>query len=298
MFSKIVNRVEKIGFEKFSLSLILIGFLLGLFFIIMFFIGELRHISFSQIKADKFGQFGDIIGGVIGSIWALAGVVLFYAALKKQIEALDNQKTATQAAIDSINIQSNELALQRQELEQTRAVFQEQEKTLKTQQFESTFFNLINLLNSILNSIDFQITNQVERRAGYSTGDGATRSYVEPEYDNIVEVFTGRDCIKRMVNNIDQRIKRLGNEYEQFKTDEEVIQHFKIVYEADIESYLNTIKQILIKIESNPMNRYEEYVNILKAQLTKPEIELIRKFISTDLIDKEFENLLTKYKFL
>lgn len=294
MIKTIVNRIEKLGLEKFSLSLIVIGLLLGGLFVLLFFIGELKHLSINQIKADKFGQFGDIIGGVIGSIWALAGVILFYAAFKKQIEALDNQKTATQAAIDSINIQSTELTLQREELVQTREVFKAQEKTLKVQQFENTFFNLINLLSSILNSIDSQESNQVERRAGYDNGT----SYVQPEYDNIVESFTGRDCISKMVDKITIQIQRIGAGYHRMKTEEEVILHYKEKFETDVEPYLNTIKQILKKIDSNPMEVYDEYIDILKAQLTKVELELIKYFKGTDLIDDEFKTLLMKYGIL
>ena len=34
------------------------------------------------------GQVGDFIGGVIGSIWALAGVFLYFSALKLQQQEL------------------------------------------------------------------------------------------------------------------------------------------------------------------------------------------------------------------
>lgn len=33
---------------------------------------------------DKYGAFGEFFGGIIGSFWSLAGVLLFYAALKTQ----------------------------------------------------------------------------------------------------------------------------------------------------------------------------------------------------------------------
>lgn len=46
------------------------------------------------IKTDVFGQFGDIVGGVIGSLWALAGVILFYAGLTEQRKDIQTNQNA------------------------------------------------------------------------------------------------------------------------------------------------------------------------------------------------------------
>ncbi len=37
------------------------------------------------------GQVGDFVGGVIGSLWALAGVFLYFSAIKMQNKELENQ---------------------------------------------------------------------------------------------------------------------------------------------------------------------------------------------------------------
>lgn len=37
-----------------------------------------------NLKIDGKAQFGDLVGGVIGSLWAFAGILLFYSALKLQ----------------------------------------------------------------------------------------------------------------------------------------------------------------------------------------------------------------------
>lgn len=287
----IIEKLESIGYERLSWYLILSGLITIMLSLILFLIGEHETLTSGRIKADKFGQFGDIIGGVVGSIWALAGVMLFYAAFKKQIEALDNQKEATQAAISSIEIQSKELQLQRKELEQTREVFKEQEKTLKIQQFESTFFNLISLLESVLNSIDIDEIVKIERRAGYVEG-GTGFSIVEPEYDNITNVFTGRDCIAKMLSRINLNI---SNVCENGISREEVIAEFKEEYEGDIEPYLNLIKQVLIRIENCPLNDNNEYIDILKAQLTKKELKFMKIMTETDLIDNNFQQLIDKH---
>lgn len=61
------------------------------------------------------GQFGDFFGGVIGSLWTLAGVFLYFSALK---------------------VQQKQLKVQKEEMKQS-------EKLLSQQQFESTFFGLL-----------------------------------------------------------------------------------------------------------------------------------------------------------
>lgn len=74
-----------------------------------------------QIDQQLTGIIGDFIGGIVGTIWSFAGVILFFLALR---------------------LQSKELSLQLEELKDTREVF-------KTQQFENTFFNLLKNQNEI-----------------------------------------------------------------------------------------------------------------------------------------------------
>ena len=47
------------------------------------------HLSDAEMAIT--GQVGDFMGGVIGSIWALAGVFLYFSAVKMQNTELENQ---------------------------------------------------------------------------------------------------------------------------------------------------------------------------------------------------------------
>lgn len=47
------------------------------------------HLSDAEMAIT--GQVGDFMGGVIGSIWALAGVFLYFSAIKMQNKELENQ---------------------------------------------------------------------------------------------------------------------------------------------------------------------------------------------------------------
>lgn len=71
------------------------------------------------------GQIGDFMGGVIGSIWALAGVLLYFSALRLQTKELSNQS-----------------------LSENENRYSEQIK-----QLENTFFNLLNIQQNIKQNI-------------------------------------------------------------------------------------------------------------------------------------------------
>ena len=69
------------------------------------------------INLDKSAKVGDFIGGFVGAIFTLVGIVLLYETLH----------------------------LQRKEFEESRKVFEKQ-------QFENTFFNLLNLYQEVIKS--------------------------------------------------------------------------------------------------------------------------------------------------
>lgn len=286
---------KKDNIERFSFILIIIGLAILLIAIVFFFIGEEITLSINEIKSDKVGQFGDLIGGLVGSMWALAGVLLFYAAFKKQIEALENQKLATQASQQAIRLQSTELELQRKELKETRQVFQEQEKTLKLQQFENIFFSLLNLFNSLVNNMDWHSNEQKETKAGYNAFDKDFGSkYVEPEYETITTIHTGRDFFNQLISDIEnskQHIGRFGIESE-----EQVYENSYDSNISDLEPYYKLMKQILIKIESCAFENKKEYLDIFSSQISSIERELINYFNSANKLDQDLIDMLKRTK--
>ena len=88
-----------------------------------------------QIDKDLTGMVGDFVGGIVGTLWSLTGVILFFLALR---------------------LQSKELSLQIKEMRETRNVFH-------IQQFESTFFNLIKTHNEIRDSIKIDRNIRIEK---------------------------------------------------------------------------------------------------------------------------------------
>ncbi|TOE17419.1 hypothetical protein CGJ49_18460, partial [Vibrio parahaemolyticus] len=149
--------------ERFSKVLIFLGVFLLIVFLLSFSYKSILFNFDVPIKTDVFGQFGDIVGGVIGSLWALAGVILFYAGLTEQRKDIQTNQNALEKQISALNYQKEEMELQRKEYAMARKVFEEQREALKeqaktsrVQQFESNFYSLLDIYIGIRKDIASQ----------------------------------------------------------------------------------------------------------------------------------------------
>lgn len=122
----------KISFltEKFSKILLIIGQIIFLLSSIAFIWHDWYFDFNNSINSEKFSHFGDLIGGLIGSIWALAGVILFYVALTEQRSDFKTNREVLNTQAEALKQQIVEFELQRQELIETRKIYQIQSETL------------------------------------------------------------------------------------------------------------------------------------------------------------------------
>lgn len=158
-----------VGLAWTALFIGILGLIAG---IVMFTQGE-NLVTSNPIKPDKVGQFGDLIGGLVGSLWALAGVLFFYVALKEQRNDFKTNHKVLEAQQKALEQQIEEFKLQKEEMEQTREVFKLQSETLKQQQFESTFFNMLSSHQKIKESIYGKLpANDRHKNKGFYKGDG------------------------------------------------------------------------------------------------------------------------------
>ena len=84
----------------------------------------------------RYGQYGEFIGGIVGSLWALAGVLLFFATLLYQ---------------------KREFELQRTELHKTQRIYQQQS-------FSTLFISFLVQHNDIVSNLQAYDINQAEWR--------------------------------------------------------------------------------------------------------------------------------------
>ena len=81
------NIWEKVFTEKAGFILVVVGFVIIIGAIIAF--ACFRSWSFSStINEEIVGQFGDFVGGVVGTLFALVGVVLYYVMKQEPVPAV------------------------------------------------------------------------------------------------------------------------------------------------------------------------------------------------------------------
>lgn len=155
--------------EKSAKTLSWLGLLLivlGAFVFIIF-----RSWEFSlTLDETKIGQFGDFIGGVVGTILAFVGVILYYIALTEQRKDIAINRKTLETQVKALNQQIEEFKAQTKEMQDTRTVYEEQTKLYRKQteyyeqqvkelkshtrisslqQFNSEFYSLLNVFISI-----------------------------------------------------------------------------------------------------------------------------------------------------
>jgi len=146
--------------------------------LILIGLGILLYASYNYYHGENFerySKFGDSIGGLIGTLWSLAGILLFYLALTEQRRDIKINQETLKSQIKSLDLQIEEYKLQRLELEETRKVLKDQSDIFKIQQFESTFFNMLRLLQEIINELKITVDNQ----------SGTGRDFFKVAFDNL-----------------------------------------------------------------------------------------------------------------
>ncbi|WOO45603.1 putative phage abortive infection protein [Bacillus subtilis] len=195
--------------------------------------------NFSLKGIDGLGTFGDFFGGTTVGLFNLSSILLVLTAV----------------------------IMQRKELEQTRNEFVQTNKTLIKQQFDNTFFNMINLQNEIVRGIG------VERQKGKYALD----------YLN-TEVKSKYQLNKEKIDNKKLRLIESYNEvYKKF-----IFGHyFRNMYR---------IMKFIDQAEKLNISEKKNYIGILRAQLSTGELLLIFYNALSDKGEK-FRELIMKYNF-
>jgi hypothetical protein len=194
-------------------SLLLIGVGLGViaWFLIRLLFYEGYWNTEQRVNLPDAGQIGDFIGGLSGTLFTLVGVVLLFETL----------------------------ALQRDELAESRKVFEKQ-------QFDNTFFNLLNVYQEVVKSLHFD-----------SLGINIGKAFFEEKRKKFYEEFAAVD--KYTNNRRNAKIK-----YIEFytSTKEQTANYFRTIYR---------IFKFISKSDISPKEK-TEYTKILRAQLSESEL--------------------------
>ncbi len=200
------------------------------------------------------GIAGEFLGGTVGSIWALAGVVLFFLALIYQ---------------------KRELVLQREELKESRKIMEHQSATIAIQQFENTFFQLLNFHINASNNIRSTVTGT----------NGRTLN----AFDSLYKDF------KKEVSALKKRRKQDGGNTS--PDDESFEMCFRTVYEGyknTFQHYLENYRTLVLLIRSKSHDP-EFYFNILKSHFTEQEVLIQFYYVILFSKDKDLVDTAEKY---
>ena len=249
----------------------------GLIFILVstIFFTMFGNWSFSKsLNEEKIAQFGDFVGGVIGSLFSLAGVILFYVALKEQRKDIGINQGAFELQIDALNQQIQEFKEQKEELIETRKVSEEQTRlireqtnlyiqqnkelkdqtsTAKLQQFDSSFFSCLNVFINLKNNLD----------------DGtANKNYFGSLYEILSNVDVKNKCLIETLDLINRK-------------------YFEIfdLQKNKLSQYFKTIYRIIILIDTGNIEdaKKNEYIKLFRSQLTDDELLMLYYNYQTSL---------------
>lgn len=253
----------------------------------MFWINDLNFNLRYQINDQKLSAFGDLIGGLIGSLWTLAGFILYYVALKDQRKDIKINQDNLEVQVETLNQQIKEYKLQTDELVQTRKVLNEQSSTLLKQQFESTFFNSINLLNAIIDKFIIVLPSSrkiwdaeknVNRMQNYDIkllGKDVFSNYLEKLREAYLQY-----CRENVVVNSLDASNSVIIEYD-FEKDSVIIKTIALQffndYQKELGHYFRTVNNIvkLIIKDSAKISDFKFYNDIFMDQFSSEELILL-----------------------
>ena len=211
-------------------------------------------LNWLALRHSSHGTFGDAFGASNSLFSGLAFAGLLYTIILQRQE---------------LQLQKEELHLTRKELEGQKISLESQNIVLKKQNFETTFFNLLQLLNTLVNSMDS--TN--------SNGNSVS----------------GRDCFVAFYTRFRSNIRPDTNQYE-------ALNHAYLNYYNKIQSnvghYFRTLYHIIKFIDTSEVDNKKEYTNFVRAQLSSHELLLLFYNAQSDLGSEKFRPLIEKYALL
>lgn len=170
----------------------------------------------------------------------------------------------------TIILQQVELSESRKEFKRTADALNEQSLSIKKQNFEDTFFNMISLLNENVANLEFEF-----ERGRFSKGKSSFKFYHKELIDSIQKYKFDDSEVERYI--------KLG------------VDSFSFHNSQQLDHYFNQIKNLLKFIRSSKIENKKFYSNLLSGQLSMYEKGLIFHYAFSD---KEYRVLIDRYNLL
>jgi hypothetical protein len=211
--------------------------------------------------ADR-GTFGDMFGAINALFSGLAFAGVIYAILLQKNE---------------LSLQRDELELTRNELKGQKLQMQVQNETFKRQNFENTFFSLLDQHNSIINNLEIEVGIDESRLL---KGRDCFRTYFEK--------FRQFYWIRCSDNNDCDDVQKLERAFIELRN----------YPQGDVGHYFRNMYNILKFINNSQIEHKRLYSNILRAQLSSHELALLFYNCLTSNGVEKFKPLIEKFTLL
>lgn len=257
--------------EKTAKILSLVGLLLIALGAAVFIIFRSWDFSWT-INEEKVGQFGDFVGGVVGSIFAFVGVILYYVALTEQRKDIDINRKALETQVETLNQQIKEFKAQTTEMQETRTVYEEQ----------------TNLYREQTNYYQQQV-KELKKQTNI-----ASLQQFNSEFYSLLGVFINfkKDCkepIKRVLESLRKKVQ--SNKGTVCDKHSCLIKEYTNQYyqeSVSLSVYFQTLYRLLKMIEDSNIEptHKQRYAKTLRSQLSENELLLIYYDYCSDLGEK------------
>lgn len=267
------NKTENFFSEASGKLLSILGIIFIVLSLVIFFIFGNWEFS-NSLSEEKVGQFGDFIGGVVGSLFSLAGVILFYVALKEQRRDININQENLRLQTEALNQQVDEFKEQKIELEETRKIYieqtglireqtnlyvlqnkelKEQTSIAKLQQFDSSFFSYLSVLSDLKSSYSQFVLS---------------KDYFADVYGELKKIELDSLSLTETLNAIEHKYFEVFNN----RKDE-------------LSIYFKTIYRIMVLIDSSNIDEFKkhQYFKLLRSQLSDYELLILHYNYQTHL---------------
>jgi hypothetical protein len=245
--------LEKIAFFFIwsGLAVILLAFL-------SYYMKDNTVIGYTNESINLLGSMGEYIGGLVGSLWALAGVILFYETLKFQRTELIMQR--------------EELGYQRTEIMEQTNQYIIQNQTLITRKMEGTFFQLISLHNEIVHSLHLDFESHPSYQGKTSTIANG-RYCFNYFYKFFYKTFSDNIDLTGVASSETEDINLIIKE--SFKT-------FFTEFQEDIGHYYRNLFNLALYVDKSKLNAKKFYCNLIRSLLSNYELVLLFYYCLSD----------------
>ncbi len=164
-------------------------------------------VHFDLKSLGDFGAVGDFIGGTTVTFLTGASVFLLIATNIMQRKELQMSRKSIDEMVKQTEASVEQMAASVQQAEEARKETQITNETMKRQQFETTFFNMINLQHNILKEVHYG--SSTGRKAILKLYTELKNTYNKQVYKQYETQFINNIVVSRDSKNLDDLIKKI-----------------------------------------------------------------------------------------